>query len=158
MTVDFSSDAFRRLIHRKGDRYSYLVGPAIPGPGSLENGTVEVYTKDSKSQSFRLSLRRHSALEPLLKNQSVTLLMDDPRATRPGKIRRAPDRPIPVVIVPGPLFGSSPGKFLVAVTGRGSTVVEPMRSREVTNLVLSGIPSRLAHALIDEFRRILNRT
>ena len=158
MTADFFSDAPGRWIHRKGSRFSYLVGPRDPGPGTLEKRAVEVYSRDSKSKSFRLSLRRHYTLEPLLKNQSVTLLIDAPRATRPGKIRRAPDRPIPVVIVPGLLFGASPGKFLVAVVGRGSTVVSLTCRREVANLVLSGIPSRLAHALIDEFRRTLNRT
>lgn len=156
MTADFTSDHHGRMTHKKGARVSHVSGPVDPGQGAVESRPDLQYNGPTKSQSFRIVARReYSVLDPLLSGKSVTLNMQLHPPVRAGKKRLSDGKPIAVVIVPGPVFGTTQDRYLVAVVGRGSAVITPRKNSGVANLVLAGIPQRLAHALMDEFRRVL---
>lgn len=156
MTAACTSDLLGRFIHDKGSRLSYLRSPLDEGVPTLASRPGTDYNGDTKSKSFRTLASEHpSLLAPLLQGKSVTLLMTFDAGNRTQKKRVAPQKPVPVVIIPGPLFGSSLGSFLIAVVGRGSAVVHPYKDARTASLVLAGIPSKLAKAIYDEFRRIV---
>lgn len=156
MIADSTRRAGPRLIHLKGSRYSYLVTAPSTEDCRLDSTQCLGYTSPVKSESFPIVAKAaYSVLEPLLFDRSVVLLMELP--PEGGKRKKAHERPIPVVIVPGPLFGTCPGRFLVSVVGKGSAVVAPMLDVRLANLVLAGMPKRFAHALMDEFRRVFSR-
>lgn len=142
---------FPRFYCGRGERVSTLV----MHPSSLALTPGMGYTRSSKSQSFRLvaPVPRHP-LNPLMLGKSVQLLMELPKVVRRTKTTKEP-QPLPVVIVPGPLFGSVPGVFLVAVIGKGSTVVAPFSQANVAGLVGAGLPARLANSLIREIRNLV---
>lgn len=136
-------------------RLSYLIGP---GPAPLATPD-KGYNGLSKSQSFRLSKRKPThPLSPLAEGKAVVLTMDV-GAHNPGIRRVSPPRPTPVVLTPGPIFGAPPGAILVSVIGKGSAVVYPFRRPEtaLAELVSAGMPSRLAHALMADCRRLMQR-
>lgn len=159
MTTDFISRTGNGFTHRKGARFSYMSAAnavQYTRPQPLEPRAATGYNQGSKSKSFRdVAVRRpRSPLDPLLEGKSVTLRMSVPDTS--GKKRVGERKPFIVVIVPGSLIGSTSDVFLVSVIGRGSAVVSPRRSPRTGSLILSGVPPRLASALMDEFRRILH--
>lgn len=142
---------FPRFHCGVGERVSTLV----MRPPNLAWGSAPGYTSSSKSQSFRLvAPAPRNPLSPLACGKSVQLLMETPKVARRIKSVAEP-KPLPVVVVPGPLFGSAPGLFLVAVVGKGSTVVAPSSSTNVAGLVGAGMPARLANYLIREIRNLV---
>lgn len=142
----------------RGSKVSTLSVHSPPTHGGIELETVRAYTRPRKSKSFRIETRESfHLLEPLLIGKSVTLLLERP-AIVGGKKTVSKPKATPVVIVPGELIGTRRSRYLVAVIGKGSTVVEATKDAKVANLVLAGIPSQLAKALMDQLHRITSRS
>lgn len=151
MTPGYIEIDFPRFHCPRGSHVSTLV----MDPLDLASGPDMGYTRYSKSQSFRLvALTRKHPLHPLAVGRSVQLLMELPQVVSAVK-RAAVRKPIPVVVVPGPLFGSVDGTFLVAVIGKGSAVIAPGNAGNVSRLVGAGMPARLANTLVREIRNLV---
>lgn len=151
MTPGYIEIDFPRFYCPRGSRVSTLV----MDPLDLAFGPDMGYTRYSKSQSFRLvALTRKHPLHPLTVGRSVQLFMELPQAVSAVK-RAAVRKPTPVVVVPGPLFGSADGMFLVAVIGKGSAVIAPGNAGNVSRLVGAGMPARLANTLVREIRNLV---
>jgi hypothetical protein len=95
-----------------------------------------------------------NALEPLSKGMAKVLVMDTPAVGRKGQKRDSTTRHQLVALAPGSLYGFKAGSYLVSVIGAGSCVVDPQAPRQVTRLILSGIPANLSNALISGLARI----
>lgn len=137
----------KRIFHRDS-RGKFAPKPLCKEPQSE-------YTDDSKSQSFRLVPTKHveSVLRPLLDGNSVRLIMTSPtpRADR-GKKFVVNDKV--VVLVPGEYLGSRRGTCLVSIINGGCAPIGMDVKQSVSRLVLAGMPSNLAKALVKEFVRL----
>lgn len=92
------------------------------------------------------------ALYPLRLNKPVLLWMDDPRLTRLKK-RSASTKRL-VVLTPGELSGLPERSVLVSVVGAGSCIVHVDAKPSVANLVLAGMPVKLADVLMNQLRQV----
>lgn len=94
-----------------------------------------------------------AALAPLYAGKSVALEMEKPRIQ--GAKKTVADRTKKLVLlVPGTAAGIDPQAVLVSVVGSGSCIVWPKRNPQVANLVLAGMPAKLAVSLMDKLHRI----
>jgi len=127
--------------------------------GYKEDGAV-VFTAPYRYNTYRKhklspgeSLDAFSqALLPLTQEKVVILSMDDPRM-RVVKKLSAPKKKA-VVLVPGTLMGMTGKVVLISVVGSGSAVMNIDQPKQVANLVLAGMPARLAGILMEKLHRI----
>lgn len=99
-----------------------------------------------------------SALYPLRQGKTVRLLMDDPRTVALKKSKKGKQERV-IVLVPGQLIGTDSSIVLVSVLGKGSTAVHPRlygreKGKQVADLVLAGMPAKLATTLMNELHTI----
>ena len=94
------------------------------------------------------------SLAPLRQGDSVKLWMERPQKAEPKKgAERSPK--ILVILTPGQALGFPRKSLLVSVIGKGSAVVDLSNPKNVANLVLAGVPARLAHELLKRVSRLL---
>lgn len=60
-----------------------------------------------------------------------------------------------VIISPGQTIGFPKGVILVSIIGQGSSLIRPLLGEGVANLVLAGMPAKLAKFLMDAIHRVL---
>ena len=94
----------------------------------------------------------YQTVHPLARGKTVMLWMELP-ATAQKKTSRISKRRL-VVLSPGHATGLPRDTLLVSVIGSGSTLLRPLQKEGVANLVLAGMPARLAHVLMNVVRRI----
>lgn len=151
MTHDCISDDFPRFVSRRGERFTVLQ----TDPYGLVSVPGWRYTTRSKSKSFRLAVPApYHPLERLKAGKAVQLFMELPPLSR-RPVKSSSLRSIPVVVVPGPSFGSFDGAYLVAVIGRGSAVLTPFATSNISSLVTAGMPARLATYLVKEISNLV---
>lgn len=97
------------------------------------------------------------ALTPLRAGRAVALWMDTPRRAHRKNARSHPRQV--VVLSPGPMLGLPKGTVLVSVVGSGSCfarVDQPQYvNLNVADLVLAGIPAKLANVLMRTLQRAM---
>lgn len=92
-------------------------------------------------------------LRPLREGKAVMLSLL--QAEKPSKVKRVvPPQPKLVTIVPGAVFNLPPTIVQIAVVNNGCCFVEIDRNT-VSRLILTGIPARLAKALLAALRSTL---
>jgi len=84
--------------------------------------------------------------------------MDDPRTVALKKSKKGKQERV-IVLVPGQLIGTDSSIVLVSVLGKGSTAVHPRlygreKGKQVADLVLAGMPAKLATTLMNELHTI----
>lgn len=148
--------AGRYTYYRKGKKA--LGRPPVLG---IATPTRTAYNDHARSES---SLEKADSflgvLTPLNKGKSVALWMDDPRRgdvknTHKNAHKNAEPRRRLVVLIPGPAAGLPKGAVIVCVIGSGSCIVRVDQPTKVADLVLAGIPARLATILMDTVHRVL---
>lgn len=148
---------YPRIEHPARSKYSVL--HTVPyWLRDVDTGVRSGENTQLKSQSFRVATKHPAhVLDPLSKGRCVVLRMDVP--ARKSVRRVASQRNYEVVVVsPGELFGAPRGHFLVSVVNRGSALIRPLQSSDVSRLILAGMPKHLATALMDQIRRIILRS
>lgn len=93
------------------------------------------------------------AIYPLRFGKPVLLWMDDPRMAGMKNFRGAKRKLI--VISPGPITGLPAGLILISIVGSGSCVIRTDEFDKIANLVLAGVPAKLANALVAAIRKVL---
>lgn len=92
-------------------------------------------------------------LEPLRRGYAVVLSMQDDRYARMVKYRGKKQNQL-VTLTPGSLYGFAPDSVQVAIIGSGAAIVFPARSEKVADLILAGMPARLAKLLMEKLHRL----
>lgn len=92
------------------------------------------------------------ALYPLRLKKPVLLWMDDPRLKRLKNRSTATKRL--VILTPGEASGLPERSVLVSVVGSGSCIVDVDARPLVANLVLAGMPAKLAEVLMNQLRHV----
>lgn len=92
-------------------------------------------------------------IEPLKRGYAVTLSMDDGKYSRLAKYRGTKKNQL-VALAPGELYGFASRSVLVSIVGNGCCVVHPTRERKVADLVLAGMPAKLANLLMEKLHRL----
>lgn len=59
-----------------------------------------------------------------------------------------------MLIAPGHLYGMGAGKYLVSIPGKGSSIVDVNSDKNVSGLILAGVPTRLARELDRALKQI----
>lgn len=114
------------------------------------------YSTSLKSRSLRTGTAdTRDPLEPLRHDKPVILEMSKPKVESK---RIAANRAIPIVLVPGKVIGAPRGKLLVSVIGHGAAIIDSVSPEALGQLVLAGIPVKLAKVLIDGIRHTLFRS
>lgn len=111
------------------------------------------YNREQRN-SFPLSTETDAflgALAPLRFGKTVVLTMDDPRFKAIKNYRGTKGTKL-IVLVPGSAMEMA-GVVLVSVLGAGSCMVR-LKSTKVADLVLAGMPARLADVLMQKLHRI----
>lgn len=93
------------------------------------------------------------AVYPLRFGNPVLLWMDDPRMAGIKNFRGSKRKLM--VISPGPITGLPVGLILISIIGSGSCLLRTDEFDKVANLVLAGVPAKLANALIAAIRKVL---
>lgn len=122
--------------------------------GEVVLGTEEGYTPEAKSKTLpgeELDAFAR-ALIPLTEGKIVLMSMDAPRLQVVKRIRKQTARL--VVLTPGPAMGAKRNVVLVSIVGSGSALVRIEKPAKVANLVLAGMPAKLANALMDTIHRV----
>lgn len=117
---------------------------------------VQAEYNDPQRNSFSLSLDGDNflaALAPLRHGKPVHLVMDDPKFAAMKKYVGTKAKKL-VFLVPGSMIGIDPSGVLVSILESGSCVVWPKRPPKVANLVLAGMPAKLANVLMQKLHRI----
>lgn len=99
------------------------------------------------------AFQRH--LLPLRSGHSVVMSMTDPALARRANYRGQVEKL--VIVAPGQLHGMSSDCIFVSIVGKGAAMVDMRRSlaQNVANLVLAGMPSRLANYLMNSIHLTL---
>ena len=139
--VEGISVGHMRYYRKRAIADSSIATPVTP----TYNGTARSESSPEKADNF---LR---VLAPLNTGKSVALWMDHPRAVR----KNAENRRQLVVLIPGPVAGLPKGTVLVCVVGSGSCIVKADAPTKVADLVLAGIPAKLATSLMDSVHRAM---
>lgn len=133
--------------------------PVITGKRSKTRARVadSPGTRYTGKQRNRFSLEEEAdhfkrILSPLKHGNIVTLAMTEPVVPRKKQAHVKRERL--VVITPGRLFGAKPGLILISIVGKGACLVDVIHPH-VANLVLAGMPVRLAKELMNQLHRIL---
>lgn len=92
------------------------------------------------------------ALYPLRLNKPVLLWMDDPRLKR-LKNRSTTTKRL-VILTTSEASGLPERSVLVSVVGSGSCIVNVDAKPQVANLVLAGMPVKLAEVLMNQLRQV----
>ena len=119
---------------------------------SIAYGNVRQYNRVATIDPFAQALR------PLTKNQAVRLWMFIPQHPARKKTRRDTGRRL-VGSAPGALLGMSTQLLMVSILGSGSCIVWVIgfrRSRDIANLILAGMPARLARELMNQIHRVFD--
>lgn len=87
-------------------------------------------------------------LRPLTQGKTVVLRMMEP-GFRTTKVINTGMKQKIVILVPGAAMDIE-GALLISVIGRGSTIIEAAGTIKVANLVLAGMPEKLAKALVEK--------
>lgn len=111
------------------------------------NGEARSESSPEKADNF---LR---VLTPLSAGKSVALWMDDSR--KKGNRINAESKRKLVVLIPGPVAGLPKGTVIVCIIGSGSCIVRVDQPTKVADLVLAGIPAKLATSLMDNVHRVM---
>lgn len=93
------------------------------------------------------------AMQPLKRGRTVNLWMELP--VKSGKKQATLARPRLVIICPGILLGLSYKAIAVSVIGKGSCVIRPFTGEGLADLVLAGMPAKLANELMKSIHRVL---
>lgn len=93
-------------------------------------------------------------LEPLKRGYPVVLSMQDAKYQNRKNYRGKRADQI-VALAPGELYGMTPRSILVSVIGNGACVVHPATSEKIADLVLAGMPARLANVLMGKLHQLL---
>lgn len=102
----------------------------------------------------------YQAVHPISRGKTVKLWMELPALRQASASVKKPrssnlvNKKL-VVLVPGYATGLPRDTLLVSVIGSGSTLLSPSRKDGIANLVLAGMPARLAKELMNVVRRIL---
>lgn len=117
--------------------------------------TKRRYTRRRRSQTTPGTERDAflSSLLPLKNGKSVSLAMDNPMFTSQAKHRGHKAKKL-VILVPGTAAGISPDAVLVSIVGSGACIVWPENVSKVADLVLAGMPARLANVLMEKLHRL----
>lgn len=94
----------------------------------------------------------YQTMSPLRKGKPVNLWMELPKKSVKKTTQLLVKRL--VVIVPGSVIGLPRDAVLIAIVGAGSCLLRPLRSESIANLVLAGMPAKLASELSSVIRRI----
>lgn len=128
--------------HHQFKRKELIEYPLTPG-----------YNREQRNE-FPLSTESDAflgALAPLRFGKTVVLTMEDPRFKAIKNYRGTKGTKL-VVLVPGSAMEMK-GVVLVSVLGAGSCMVR-LNSTQVADLVLAGMPARLASVLMQKLHRI----
>ncbi len=133
---------------------------------AIEDGRMTYYRK--KTVVTNLALRREpsyngstrnkfslvadpdrfiQALAPLRSGKSVLLWLEPPKSKT--KNFRGRDKFL-VALTPGQGIGFPSSAILVSVVGKGSAIVRLDEPKKVADLVLAGVPAKLANVLVDK--------
>lgn len=94
----------------------------------------------------------YQSIHQLANGKSVLIWMDMPAKPR-KQTSRVVNRKL-VCLVPGTAFNEPRDILLVAIIGAGSCLIRPQGKQSIANLVLAGMPAKLAQALMNAVRRI----
>lgn len=137
-------------LHRVGTRTNegcYTIDDAEPGGYSQAHPvSINRTGNDEVKDEF------FQALKPLTSGKTVFLKMTVP-GFRTTKTIGDP-APRTVALVPGESMGLDPGYVMVAVFGRGSTIIDLVGKPKIANVVLAGMPEKLAKALVDKLHDV----
>lgn len=133
----------------------------VPRTKGLVLRRLPAYTPTRENEFFPLSTDVNwflAALYPLKSGQAVFLHMDDPRPGRAKNYRGGKGKKL-VVLVPGQAMGARADVVLVSVVGSGSCVIRPEfaqseTGRQKADLVLAGMPVKLATILMNELHQL----
>lgn len=92
-------------------------------------------------------------LHPVRTGKVVHLWMDLPSKT--GRKTTKSERRQLVVLSPGTTIGFPREVVLVSVIGKGSSLIRPLLADGIADLVLAGMPARLAKLLMSTLKRVI---
>ena len=125
--------------------------------GRVADSLPNEYNDQQRSQSS-LGPTHHpflTALFPLREGKSVVLTMENPKLAARKNYRGSKGRII-VVLTPGSALGAKYGlsnrEILVSILGSGSCMVRV--GQKSANLILAGMPAKLANGLMDALHQI----
>lgn len=143
-----------RLRQRCGNRLccnpSHLDCPsqtiAPPGGDTYNHSERNQFSLGPMGEPF------HTALMPLLSGKPVVLTMDDPRFARKKNYLGSKDKRL-VILTPGQMLGFGRHHLLVSIVGSGSCIVR-LGHPKSADLVLAGMPAKLANVLMDKIHQV----
>lgn len=131
-----------RMTVRKKRRTGRVARQSV---GSYNGPQTNQFRLADNFDHFRLALR------PLAKGHPVALAMDDHRPVH-AKARSSVSRKRVVVITPFNAPGLALGSYVISILGKGSCLVWPSKPNQSANLVLAGMPARLANVLLNKLQ------
>lgn len=134
---------------KAGLHTKYRRSPEWPG---IDSNSEVPYTTTGRSESSVIPDNPFvRALRKLKDDQCVTLWMPKPKNTLFKKSQE--DSRTLVTITPGPLLGLPKYVVMISIIGSGCRLVRLDKANQVANLVLAGMPAKLANALMEAFHQ-----
>ena len=111
------------------------------------------YNRRNKSRGLGSVDWLVNALEPLINGDTKVLVMDTPTPPRKGMPSGSTRQQL-VALAPGTLYGFAANSVMISVIGAGSCVIHPLEQRQLSRMILAGIPPFLANVLFNGLTRL----